>query len=973
MNLFGKKKRQRGRRSSEDWRRRQDFPEIDDYEEEYYEDSEEEFYEDEEYSEEEEEYSGYEEYSEYEEDYSGEEEEYSDDMVYDEEVEGDTEYYEEEYYGDNTDYYETDAEDVEYDTDEEDEELYYVEDGEYEDDGEEDEERMTHYRKKRGVAGAVLAFKSLPLVDKVIAFTGAAVLIFAVITASIFMSARNEEKAVEAFADVGASLEGIKIIGESGLLAMSDAQAAKAAVLQSEEVTIPQKETGEGVQVTMKTTSIVKDLKIKFVNAETDKLVANVPFQVEVTIPKKGTETWSDDDKDGIIYKENITPGDYEIKMIPLTGEEYSTYKLDTSAHDVTVKANIAYEKVDVAEEIKTEAEVNAAIEDTAIEEVVEESRLTDTVPFVKSTQTDGGESTYQKIDKSTIKDPSATASIIGTDVYLMTESPSGNDPQGTLTIGSDSISLSVNESKNISITNTTGEAVTSSSSDGNIATATVSGDTATIKAGEKVGEATITFTAGGKTADCKVSVTGGSIVPTPEKPEISIEGIKTVAVGESIKLTLKTDRTDGTADWKIADAGIAEKTASDNTSVTIKGLKAGTTKVEVTYSGSGFTAQANCEIKVTEKTASITLNPSSIKVAVKKSGDIKVVTVPDTAKITGVTSENTKIATAAYKDKVVTVTGVAVGDTKITIKCDNGQEAQAAVKVINNAELDTSSLLLDKNGRQVYVYENGKYRKAVYADYFKFNEFYIEIKGILYTGWQTINGKTYYYLEDHRYVTGEQVIQGAKYTFASDGSLVTGSGTLGIDVSKWNGNINWNSVKASGVSYAIIRCGYRGSSTGALITDPKFAANISGANAAGIKTGIYFFTQAVNEKEAVEEASMVLSLVKKYKISYPIFLDVESSGGRADNIDKGTRTAVCKAFCATIQNSGYTAGVYANKTWLNSKIDTGALGAYKIWLAQYAAAPTYTGRYNLWQYSSKGSIPGISGNVDLNQSYLGY
>ena len=84
-------------------------------------------------------------------------------------------------------------------------------------------------------------------------------------------------------------------------------------------------------------------------------------------------------------------------------------------------------------------------------------------------------------------------------------------------------------------------------------------------------------------------------------------------------------------------------------------------------------------------------------------------------------------------------------------------------------------------------------------------------------------------------------------------------------------------------------------------------------------------------------------------------------------------RPAVCKAFCATIQNSGYTAGVYANKTWFTSKIDTGALGSYKIWLAQYAAAPSYSGRYNLWQYSSKGSVPGIKGNVDMNQSYLGY
>ena len=221
--------------------------------------------------------------------------------------------------------------------------------------------------------------------------------------------------------------------------------------------------------------------------------------------------------------------------------------------------------------------------------------------------------------------------------------------------------------------------------------------------------------------------------------------------------------------------------------------------------------------------------------------------------------------------------------------------------------------------------------------------------------------------------MTGEQVIQGAKYNFASDGSLVTGNGTRGIDVSKWNGTIDWTAVKNSGIEYVIIRCGYRGSSAGSLIEDPKYASNIKGATAAGLKVGVYFFTQAIDEREAVEEASMVLEKVKNYKISYPIFLDVEASGGRADSISKETRTAVCKAFCQTIQNAGYTAGIYANKTWLESKLDASALSAYKIWLAQYAATPTYTGRYDLWQYRSTGSVTGISGNVDMNISYLGY
>ena len=183
----------------------------------------------------------------------------------------------------------------------------------------------------------------------------------------------------------------------------------------------------------------------------------------------------------------------------------------------------------------------------------------------------------------------------------------------------------------------------------------------------------------------------------------------------------------------------------------------------------------------------------------------------------------------------------------------------------------------------------------------------------------------------------------------------------------------DWNAVKNSGISYVIIRCGYRGSTTGALIEDPKFRANIQGASNAGLKVGIYFFTQAVNEVEAVEEASMTINLIKNYRISYPVFLDVESSGGRADGLDSNTRTKVIKAYCETIKNSGYTPGVYANKTWLSSRMNAGELSAYKIWLAQYNSTVTYGGKYDMWQYTEKGKVNGISGNTDLNLSYLGY
>nr|MCR5279668.1 hypothetical protein [Lachnospiraceae bacterium] len=242
------------------------------------------------------------------------------------------------------------------------------------------------------------------------------------------------------------------------------------------------------------------------------------------------------------------------------------------------------------------------------------------------------------------------------------------------------------------------------------------------------------------------------------------------------------------------------------------------------------------------------------------------------------------------------------------------------------------------------------------------------------YTGWQTIDGNTYYYDANGNKVTGDQVIMGAKYSFDSNGVLKTGSAALGIDVSVYNGSINWAKVKQSGVSYAIIRCGFRGSSVGGLVEDKNFAANIKNATDAGMKVGIYFFTQAVSEAEAIEEASMCLSLVEGYKLSYPIFIDVEGSGGRADSLDKASRTAIINAFCRTITNAGYKAGVYANKNWFTNNINVSELTSYTIWLAQYATQPSYTAsRYDIWQYSSKGTIDGISGNVDLNLSYISY
>lgn len=219
------------------------------------------------------------------------------------------------------------------------------------------------------------------------------------------------------------------------------------------------------------------------------------------------------------------------------------------------------------------------------------------------------------------------------------------------------------------------------------------------------------------------------------------------------------------------------------------------------------------------------------------------------------------------------------------------------------------------------------------------------------------------------------QAIDDADKTEVTGSRKLSGNQVLGIDVSKWQGEIDWNKVRDAGVEYAIIRCGYRGSVTGSLVEDPYFEQNIKGALAAGVKVGVYFFTQATNEVEAVEEASMVVSLIRDYDIAYPVFIDTEGAGGngRADGLDVDTRTLVCSAFCRTVENAGYEAGVYASRNWYNNRLDTAPLEKYVIWLAEYRSAPIYQGYYQMWQYTSKGSISGISGNVDLNISYLGY
>lgn len=196
-----------------------------------------------------------------------------------------------------------------------------------------------------------------------------------------------------------------------------------------------------------------------------------------------------------------------------------------------------------------------------------------------------------------------------------------------------------------------------------------------------------------------------------------------------------------------------------------------------------------------------------------------------------------------------------------------------------------------------------------------------------------------------------------------------------GIDVSKWNNSINWNSVRNAGIEFAFVRTSYRGTETGKLATDPTAATNMKGAAAAGVKIGAYIFSQAITKAEAVEEADYLLQTVKGYNITMPLVFDFEYyDGGRLSKakLSDRQRTDICLAFCDRVKAAGYTPLVYANYSMLKNDLYASEITAkYPVWLARYNSTASYDGAYDFWQYTSTGRVSGISGNVDMNYWYI--
>lgn len=656
--------------------------------------------------------------------------------------------------------------------------------------------------------------------------------------------------------------------------------------------------------------SVDKDLKIKLVDSD-DSLVKNIPWSVTVT-DSKGKETEEEDeDRDGIIHLTDITAGEYSVTLNE--SEDLRNYELPKEAQVCSVKGNIEYKVIkNIKEEIKSEKEINAAAEDAngnQAADVETGTKIADTVEYLESTQTGDGEEYIEATPDLTKTAKADTSKNIF--AFLDKISNLANSIFNRNSV----LAYPVFLSETGTVPNTEG---------GSVAIG--------VDESEPVGN-----------------------------EELDPSTIPADSSSETVTDTSSSSSTEGSAPTEVVTPTPEIPPASSSTA----------------SSSSSSSSSKDTVVVVEESDPTITLSGET---TVELGSDItvKASLTPEDSYIYLAEAEDASIVAIAVDGKKIKIKGTKAGSTKINVTSSASATASITITV-NAAEVKYAddAQLYDASKNALYVYENDSYRLAKYADYVSgmFNKYFRKSESYKYTGWQTIDGKTYYYKADNTRVTGDQVIGGVTYHFGSDGALSQKSGTLGIDVSKYQPSINWQSVKASGVSYAIIRCGYRGSSTGVLVEDPYFKSHVRGAKAAGLKVGVYFFTTALTEAEAVEEASMAAYLCSGFGIDYPIFMDCENSNRPGyDSLPSSTRTAIIKAFCNTIRSAGYTPGVYANKTWLSSKMNASELSGYKIWLAQYnAAGPTYKGRYDLWQYTSKGSVNGIKGNVDMNQSYLGY
>ncbi len=213
-------------------------------------------------------------------------------------------------------------------------------------------------------------------------------------------------------------------------------------------------------------------------------------------------------------------------------------------------------------------------------------------------------------------------------------------------------------------------------------------------------------------------------------------------------------------------------------------------------------------------------------------------------------------------------------------------------------------------------------------------------------------------------------VLETGEFQYLENGEVVS---YKGIDVSRFQGEIDWEAVKEDGVEFAFIRVGYRGYGTGEMVEDSQFEENIKGANAAGVKVGVYFFSQAITEEEVLEEVNFVLEKIAPYKVECPVVFDVEKVAGSSARMNALTaeqRTAFTKLFCDSIEEAGYQSMIYFNLEMASLLLNIEELEAYDKWFAYYNPDFYFPYDFKVWQYSEKGTVAGIKEKVDLNISF---
>lgn len=456
----------------------------------------------------------------------------------------------------------------------------------------------------------------------------------------------------------------------------------------------------------------------------------------------------------------------------------------------------------------------------------------------------------------------------------------------------------------------------------------------------------------------------------------------KSIIRANGTTYTLKVKGTKKKAKWYSSNKKVATVNKYGNVTAVGKGTATITAKVR--------SKKYKCTVKVVKPK----INKTSKTIVKGKTYDLKI--SGTSSKVTW-SSSNKSVAKVSSKGKVTAVKkGTATIKAKVngkklycTINVVNKGIAQSSISVykgrtyqlttygISDIKWSTSNKTIASVNNNGVVTGNKKGTITIYA--VSDNKTYactVAVKSEPNPGWKVINGNTYYYYTKEDKAIGWQTIDGRKYYFDKNGIL---SSYTGIDVSGWQEKIDWQNVKNDNINFAIIRAAYRGYSAGSIKKDKYFDDNMKGATAVGIKVGAYFFSQAVDENEAIDEAKYIVKLVKPYNISCPIIIDTEESGasnngGRADSLSKKKRTAVVKAFCEEVKNQGYTPMIYASKSWFLNKLNMDELKEYRCWVAQWETKEcTYNGEWDIWQYSATGSVAGISGRCDMDVTLRRY